>query len=222
MPARAAFARCWPEAFCFDLLDTSLAVDWSTRGELDDAMADRFQVLGRYAAESAGAAGRTGAILFTCSAFGPAIDAVKSQLPIPVLRPNEAAFEHALRLGENIGLVVTFPPSLPMLQRELQEMAAARGHRIAVQGVQVAAALEALKAGDGETDDWLVVEACGELGAVDVVVLGQFSLARAAPPLRDLVPVPVLITPDCAVQALRSRLGDPGPDGPTGWEVSPE
>jgi Asp/Glu/hydantoin racemase len=210
LPARAAFDRCWPEAFCFDLLDTSLAVDLRTRGELDDAMLQRFQTLACYAAECAGTAGGTRGILFTCSAFGPAINAVKACLPIPVLRPNEAAFDAALSVGERIGLVVTFPPSLHMLQAEVEVMAAQRGRRISVQGIHVAGALDALKAGDCDTHDWLVAEACGELHGVDVLVLGQFSLARAAPALREFITAPVLTTPDCAVQALRSRLAGDG------------
>jgi hypothetical protein len=82
LPARAAFAADWPQATCFDLLDTSLAVDLADAGRLDESLMERFQVLAGYAAGYEGRAGRTQAILFTCSAFGPAIDAVKARLAL--------------------------------------------------------------------------------------------------------------------------------------------
>jgi Asp/Glu/hydantoin racemase len=206
LPARAAFAADWPQAACFDLLDTSLAIDLAEAGRLDDSIMERFQVLADYAAGTAGRAGQTLAILFTCSAFGPAINAVKTRLTIPVLRPNESAFEEALDLGDSIGLLVTFGPSLPALEAELQAMAAARGRSITVKPILVDAALAALKQGDGDAHDRLAAEACRDLGPLDALVLGQFSLARAAPLVRQVTSAPVLTTPGCAVRALRKRL----------------
>jgi hypothetical protein len=100
LPARAAFADLWPEAFCFDLLDTSLAADLAYCG-LDETLMGRFELLADYAGKTTGHAGKTAGILFTCSAFGAAIDQLKERLTIPVLRPNEAAFEEALRLDRD-------------------------------------------------------------------------------------------------------------------------
>jgi Asp/Glu/hydantoin racemase len=206
LPARRAFAEGWPEAFCFDLLDTSLAIDLSDRGSLDPAMRTRFQTLADYAAGTVGRGGAAQAILFTCSAFGPAIDAVKARLDIPVYRPNEAAFDAALDLGSRIGLVVTFPPSLLALTAELQAMAAERGTSVTVTPVLAHGALAALKAGDGAAHDAAVLAACADLPPLDVLVLGQFSAARSAPVLAPTRSCPVLTTPGCAVMALRRRL----------------
>ena len=206
LPARTAFARGWPEAFCFDLLDTSLAIDLSEAGELNTTLINRFHALGTYAARCDGKAGLTRGILFTCSAFGPAIESVRASLAIPVLRPNEAAFSKALEVGSVIGLVVTFPPSLRMLHDELIAMAAASGRSISIKPILVPGALDALQAGDGASHDRLVVDACRGLGGLDALVLGQFSLSRAAPALREILSVPILTTPDCAVEALRTRV----------------
>ncbi|HEX9449555.1 MAG TPA: hypothetical protein VF920_16330, partial [Dongiaceae bacterium] len=118
-PIHAAFQRHWPSARYFDLLDTSLSADLATEGKLSAPMHERFLTLGRYAAAQQGMGGRTGAILFTCSAFGPAIDGVKAALSIPVLRPNEAAFTAALKAGHRIALLVTFEPSGAALRTEL-------------------------------------------------------------------------------------------------------
>lgn len=211
-PARAAFKAHWPEARIFDLLDTSLAVDLAEAGRLDEAMTRRFQTLADYAAGTGGgeggAGGRTAGILFTCSAFAPAIDAVKRRLAIPVLRPNEAAFEAAMAIGGRIGIVVSFGPSADSLRAELLAMAAAAGRRIEVTVAVAEGALAALKSGDGDGHDDRVAGTAPHLRGCDVVILGQFSMARAQPRLQPLLSIPLLTTPGTAVEALR-RLTAP-------------
>jgi len=208
LPIRDAFARLWPEANTADLLDASLSADLAVAGTLNAAMHARFLTLGRYAASGTGSHD-TRAILFTCSAFGPAIEAVKADLPIPVMRPNEAAFAEALEIGPRIALVVTFAPSLPALTRELQEMAAAQGKPVQITPVLAGGALPALKAGDGAGHDNAVLRACKDLGPQDAIVLGQFSLARATRVLQPRAGCPVLTTPDSAVRALRRLVTTP-------------
>lgn len=204
LPARTAFAAHWPEAKAFDLLDTSLATDLAARGRLDEAMTARFLTLGRYAAATEATSGPARAILFTCSAFGPAIDAVKRALPIPVLRPNESAFSEALALGGRIGLMVTFAPSLPSLTQEIREMA---GGPVEVTGVMVEGALAALKAGDGATHDRLATEAAARLSGIDTLILGQFSLARARPAIEAATGLRVVTTPEAAIRGLKRAIG---------------
>lgn len=209
-PARAAFVDIWPEAYCYDLLDTSLAVDRADAGRLDDAMVGRLHTLANYAASSSGRGGRTAAILFTCSAFGPAIDAVKAKSAIPVLRPNEAAFAEALELGPRFLIAVTFGPSRDALEKELRAMAEAAGKAIEVRTVLVDDALGALKAGDGRRHDALAAAAIEEGDTdVDAIILGQFSLARARAEIeRRVGGIPVITTPHSAVRAIRRLTGE--------------
>lgn len=203
LPARAAFERNWPDAAPFDLLDTSLAVDLQRKGRLDQSIMDRFQALGEYAFRSGGQNDPLRGILFTCSAFGPAIDAVKAAMPIPVLRPNESAFRDACRLGRRIGLLVTFRPSLDALRREIEQMAVEQGRPVEVIGAVAHGALEALKRGDANEHDRIASEAASGLADADVLVLGQFSLARASDLIRAIVDRPVVTTPDAAVCELK-------------------
>src|ERR1700728_2308847 len=98
-PIEDAFNREWPEARLANLLDDSLSADLARDGALTLAMTERFLTLARYA-KGCGADG----ILFTCSAFGPCIQACAQDLaPLPVLKPNEAMIEDALRLLEHEG-----------------------------------------------------------------------------------------------------------------------
>src|SRR5689334_17890624 len=95
-PIGKAFETLWPEARLVNLLDDSLSADLARDGRLTDAMIERFRALARYGTGATGAAPEADGLLFTCSAFGAAIDRVKADLAIPVLKPNEAAFERAV------------------------------------------------------------------------------------------------------------------------------
>ena len=180
-PIHKAFRTHWPEAEIYDLLDSSLSADHAKGGGVLDAqMIERFRTLGRYAAE-AGPGGRaTHGILFTCSAFGPAIDIVKQELDIPVLKPNEAAFAGALKAGPRISLLLTFEPSLRSLSAELRAMAVEGRVPLELEARVVPEALVALNQGRPEEHDSLIAQAAAGLRPADAVILGQFSMARAA------------------------------------------
>ena len=129
VPAWNAFAAGWPEAVTYNLLDDSLSADLAADGALTDGMVDRFLTLGKYAAATGSRGERTDAILFTCSAFGPAIMRVKERLSIPVLRPNEAAFEAAVDAGSRIGLIVTFRLHCTRSRRNLRPLGTSEERR---------------------------------------------------------------------------------------------
>ena len=197
-PIMAAFARLWPEARLANLLDDSLSADLARDGRLTDAMQDRFLRLSRYAVDT-GAQG----ILFTCSAFGPCIEACARELaPMPVLKPNEAMIEEAVKQGRRIGLLATFGPSLDTMPAEFTAV------RPDVQVVPALAdgAMAALDAGDSALHDRLAAEAARRLGHCDAIALAQFSLARAADAVSAAFDKPVLTTPDSAVRKLRALL----------------
>ena len=197
-PIEAAFATLWPEARLMTLLDDSLSADLAAQGHLTPAMTRRFLTLARYAA-STGADG----ILFTCSAFGPCIEACQADLaPLPVLKPNEAMIEEAIALGTRIGLMATFAPSLATLPAEFH--AAHPG--LSVPTALVEAALAALDRGDGPLHDALSAAAAASLKDCDAIALGQFSMARAAPAVAAATGRPVLTTPESAVRKLRRLL----------------
>src|SRR5258708_7946172 len=111
VPIRQAFAADWPAAETHDLMDTSLSADLAADGgKLGARMVDRFKTLGRYAA-AAGPDGRAAdAILFTCSAFGPALDAVRDERAIPVFKPPAAAFARARDIRPRSAVLRTFAP----------------------------------------------------------------------------------------------------------------
>ena len=202
VPTADAFRRLWPEALLMNLLDDSLSADLARDGTLTPAMTGRFVALARYAA-STGADG----ILFTCSAFGPCIEAAAQDLaPMPVLKPNEAMIEDAVALAGptgRIGLLATFPPTLQSMPPEFH---AAGGAGISVEPCLAEGALAALDRGDAGGHDAAAVRAAHALIGCDVIALSQFSLARAAPLIEKATGARVLTTPDSAVRKLRRLL----------------
>ena len=196
-----AFGRLWPEARLANLLDDSLSADLAREGALTDGMTDRFLTLARYA-KATGADG----ILFTCSAFGPCIEACARELaPMPVLKPNEAMIEDAVAMvgrGGRIGLLASFAPTLASMPAEFAIMAP----DIVVVPQLADGAMAALDRGDGEAHDAAAAAAARSLADCDVIALGQFSLARAAGKVSDTAGRPALTTPDSAVNKLKRML----------------
>lgn len=205
----------WPSARMHHLLDDSLAADLAALGEITPAITARFLTLARYAAFPGGVK-RADGILFTCSAFGPCIDAVKAELPIPVVAPNEGAFESALDIcrrpgsARRIGLLLTFQGSVAPLAAEMRTMAANRGDAEPEIICRVSeGALAALQAGDEMAHDRLIAAAAAAMPELDVLVLGQFSMARALPQVAANRSCTVLTTPHEAVRKLQ-RLVESG------------
>jgi hypothetical protein len=199
VPIEASFARLWPDASLMNLVDDSLSADLARDGRLSEAMTERFLTLGRYAA-STGAE----AILFTCSAFGPCIEAVaRAHAPMPVLKPNAAMIEQAVARGSRIGLLSTFAPTLVSMPPEFPGS-------VEVVPKLVEGALAALDRGDRAEHDRLVVEAASDLRDCDLIALAQYSMAPAAEMVAAATGRPVLTTPDSAVMKLKQLLGVDG------------
>jgi Asp/Glu/hydantoin racemase len=201
-PIAAAFKRLWPEARPTHLLDDSLAADLASQGRLTDAMIDRFLTLARYSRRCG-----ADAILFTCSAFGPAIEAAQAALDIPVLKPNEAMLDEALAAGRRIGLLATFEPSIPALRNELEALAGLTHTSLSIATRAVPGALTALHAGRGDEHDRLIAAAADGLRDCDALILGQFSMATAAALIPKRPGRTVLTSPQSAVMRLKKTLG---------------
>ena len=198
-PINAAFERDWPEAVRMNLLDDSLSADLARGGRgLDAAMHERFQRLAQYAVDT-GADG----ILFTCSAFGPCIEAVaRRHAGIPVLKPNEAMVAEAAQGQGKLGLIATFAATLVSMPPEFPT-------GIELEPALAEGALDALNAGDTERHDALIAAqavALRERGCTRIA-LAQFSMARARDACMQASGLPVLTTVDSAVRALRLRAG---------------
>jgi Asp/Glu/hydantoin racemase len=200
-PIVSTFKRLWPEARTTNLLEDSLSSDLAHEGKLTGPMIERFVTLARYA-RGCGA----DAVLFTCSAFGPAIEAARAALDVPVLKPNEAMLDEALAAGTHIGLLATFAPSMPALRTELEDLARGREIKLSIKACAIPSALAALHEGQPDEHDRLIADAAASMEDCDALILGQFSMASAAECIPGKSGRKVLTSPASAVMRLKQVL----------------
>lgn len=200
-PVQASFRALWPEARVANILEDSLMTDLAADGRLTDTMVDRFRRLGQYCVV-AGA----DAILFACSAFGPAIEVVRREQQIPVLKPNEAMYDELVAAGGRAALLATFQPSIPSMVAEIEACARAKGVPIGIETRLVAGALEALQRGDAAGHNRLIAEEAARVEGCDTIAFAQFSMAPAAGEARGRTKTPILTTPDSAVNRLKGLV----------------
>jgi Asp/Glu/hydantoin racemase len=200
-PVAAAMRARWPEAEPVNLLDDALAPDRAAARALTPEIAARIGALADYALGYGAQA-----ILYTCSAFGPAIEAVQRRASVPVLKPNEAMFEAALETGHKLGMLATFEASVPSMEDEFRALCAARGIEATLESVCVTEARRALDAGALEEHDRLLAAAAPRLAHCDAVLLAHFSTARAEEAVSRAVGHPILTAPGAAVERLKRAL----------------
>ena len=210
-PVNSSFKKLWPEASLQNILDDSLSKDHAAVGHLTADMVERFIDLAQYA-KRAGCQG----ILFTCSAFGEAIEAAAIAVGIPTLKPNEAMFEDALRVALetnpndaevlNIGLVATFAASIVSMSEEFNALTVGLERQVQLHTLFVPHAMGALAQGHAEEHHKLIAEGIQSMPVCDVTMLAQFSMAAAQTLAQTKTTTHILTSPKCAVLALQKRM----------------
>lgn len=192
-----------PDVEVFNIVDESLLKNTIAAQKLTPTT---YRRLAGYleSAEEAGA----DAILVTCSSIGPAVDAARAFVNIPVLRIDQPMADEAVRLGQRIGVIATLSTTLEPTTALVKERAAGQGRTIEIVTKLCTGAFEAVIAGDTATHDRLVLAGLQELMAqVDVIVLAQATMARVV----DALPaaekrVPILSSPRLGVAAAREMM----------------
>jgi Asp/Glu/hydantoin racemase len=211
-PVSMAFSHLWPSASCMNILDDCLSKDLANNGGLNEQMIRRIIEISRYAKESGGAK----AILFTCSAFSKAIDEAARIVGIPTLKPNQAMFDEALEISAGIkgrariALLTTFSPATESMNEEWLEYIEGKNLEVELVSKYVQGSREALMNGGAKMHDQLLLEAAQKLTDCDIIMLGQFSMARSKGLLAANLDKPVLASPDSAVALLKKLLDNAG------------
>ncbi len=192
-----------PDVETFDIVDETLLRDATTEGRVSLDTARRLMAH-LAAAERHGA----DAILVTCSSMGGAVDAARRFAGVPLLRVDQAMAEQAISAGQRIGVLATLHSTLEPTAELIRRTAAEAGRSAEVRAQVAEGAFEALRAGDTERHDQLVLDALEEMiGWADVIVLAQASMARALDGLTDAQrQTPILSSPRLGMERMRDLL----------------
>jgi Asp/Glu/hydantoin racemase len=192
-----------PEVKIFNIVDESLLNNTIAANQLTPTTSRR---LAGYleSAEEAGA----DAIMVTCSSVGPAVEAFRPFVNIPVLRVDQPMADKAVSMGRKIGVIATLPTTLEPTSALIKARAAVQGREIEIVQQLCQGAFEAVAAGDTETHDRIVTAGLKELmPKVEVVVLAQASMARVVDALpAEEKTVPILSSPQLGVEAAKQMM----------------
>lgn len=202
-PIEEAAKAYWPEAELFSILDEALSIDRASNRVPLDQLNERIIQLAHYANNV-----DPDGILYTCSAFGRGIERAASRSPLPILKPNEGMFDKALELGDDIVMVYTFQPSVEGMEIEFHEEARRRGSSANIRSILAEGAIEALNAGDEERHNKLVADVVAGIEHADAILLAHFSTARAATVARLTTDIPVLSSPETAIEKMKQAVQD--------------
>ena len=206
-PVDAAFERHWPEAETIQLLDESLARDLDAIGHLTPELSGRIGRLCRIRR----ARRRCGDSLFMLR-LRPGDRGRTSEAPASRLEaePGDARRSARARGPHPHPLDVQALGSIHA--KRTGTLAAHKNIELAIDTSYVAGALDALQGDEAQAHDSLIAEAATGSSHADVVLLAQFSTARALDAVSRRVDAKVLSSPDSAVLKLK-RMMRPSANG---------
>ena len=117
-------------------------------------------------------------ILLGCSTFNQAAEHAEPMISIPILQIDRPMMDLAVQQGSRIGLLGTLPSTMPSSERLLNKAAAEAGKTITVKSVLNSEAFTALRAGNPEKHNEMLLENIEALSnEVDAIVMAQVSMS---------------------------------------------
>lgn len=119
------------------------------------------------------------AALFGCSTNNRCVEYAQPLVEIPLIPIDLPMMDKAVQLGERIGLVATLATTVPASTQQLKDAAADAGKEIEIVTMLETEAFEALRAGDKETHDAILLDTIrAHEDDVDVIALAQLSMSQ--------------------------------------------
>lgn len=205
-PAHAALKAEWPGAIVHDLLDTALLDDALAGASKPRDMENHMSLLLNVAFQGAPLHRPTRGVLFTCSAFGQAIDATWAAFKLPIVNPTEAAIHAALDYGKDIVAVVSTAVATDGLRNDFERYAGAHNPGARLHVLAADGALAALRQQRREAHDEALLREIAQAGTADAILLPQFSTAHVAIAARQKTTTPIVTAPQAAVRSLRDQI----------------
>lgn len=179
-PFANRFAEQNPDVELTNIMDDTLLTESLAHGGPTPAVIRRMTYYAM-AAEAMGA----DVIMCSCTTMGEATRTIRKFVSVPIFNIDEPMAREAVSLGSRFGVVATVPTSAPATRALLRQEAAASGKEIEIETIINEKAFERLLAGNVAGHNALVHEEIDRLAErVDVIVLGQISLAQIRHPAK--------------------------------------
>ena len=191
-PLEQVFHEMAPEA----MVDNHLNEDMLKEAEKNGVSPKALRMFAKevFQAADEGADG----IIVACSVFCSSLDVVCPFLSVPVIAVDDPALHIAVQRGGKIGILATTASSAPACAAKLDKIAEETGTVLDYAFGIVPEALTALKNGDGETHDRLLIQKAQELAeqGCTTLFLSQVSMARAKVAMPEELRLITLTTPE--------------------------
>lgn len=190
-----------PDTKIHTLYDDFLATDPADTGKFSAVNHERLRLDLR-------ACALTGAdvIVVSCSTLSPSVRLLRGEVNVPVVAIDDAMVREAVQKGSRIGLLATANSTVKPSTSAIYAAAEAAGKEIELQVLCNEDAIRALKAGDRQTHDRLVLEMAEQLGACDAIVLAQASMAHMEQAVQQKTGIFTLSSPSRCIEQVRKLL----------------
>ncbi|MCF7946043.1 MAG: aspartate/glutamate racemase family protein [Spirochaetia bacterium] len=117
-------------------------------------------------------------IVVTCSTLSPTVNQIRPFIKCPVIAIDDAMTKKAVRLGERIFVLATAASTLkPTIDKVLDEAKQAN-KKVEIESAELKEAYSAMKEGNLEKHDQIVIERAKKISETDVIILAQASMAH--------------------------------------------
>ena len=201
-PVKALFQENIPDVRLINIADDSLIQDVIHEGKVPESVRKR---LFRYynAAVDAGA----DVIFNTCSSVGDVAIEAREQLPVPLVKIDDAMARQAVEEYSGICVMATLPTTLEPTKKLIERFAAQLSREVTIVEGLAEGAFQSLMDGDIENHDRLVLQtALDNAGRADVFVLAQGSMARVQDAITEQTGKPVLTSPLSGTLEVKSLI----------------
>lgn len=191
-PLESIFRETFPDISIQNHINEKMLAEVESAGQVN------ARALRMFAGEVCSAAdSQADGIIVACSVFCSFIDTVKPFIECPIIAVDAPAIEKAAESGNKIGILATTAASAPACEKKLEVIAQNKGYLLSYEHGIVTKAMEALKAGDYETHDRLIVDKARDLKDLgcDVLLLSQVTMARAKEAMPDSLKQITIDTP---------------------------
>ncbi|MDC7245843.1 MAG: aspartate/glutamate racemase family protein [Sphaerochaetaceae bacterium] len=148
-------------------------------------------------------------IVVTCSSLTPYVTQLRSIISTPIIAIDDEMCRQAVSLGSDICVLATAESTVKPTVSKITEEAQKAGKDVNISSYCAPDAIVALKKGDIETHDRLLLElAKSKVKDFDVVVLSQASMAAMRENIEKEVSVQTLSSPLMCMKAVKEFLED--------------